>query len=1165
MKQLNFLVSLLMAIVCSVGIARAAERVAPTFPEAKTLESGKEYYLYNVGSQGFLAPLATNTYYAGCEQTSGLKVTITQISEGCYSVLLSTGKYMGISSNSELSLSNSSYSSNYGSFNFIATATPNEYNIQAASVNSYYDETEFIGTTTGDSKVYSNLIAENNIIWKLIDAVEGDMYFARLGLYNALVAMDGTGYNYDKFEEIYADESSTVEEIISATALLNDAKSLTDRYVAPDWNDYPMLFERSTDNNWRCTAYSTGTVFEAHGSSTLSVTVVVDEPSTLSYDLHKGNSSIMKVLVNETETFLYDSYEASSGSDTRKFFIELGAGKHLIQWVFETPVSEGVSLKDIGVEKTPSITVNLLEAGSLGTEILYNVNHIKDVRKLKVIGQMNDDDWSKIAMMSETLYTLDLSETDVTAVADRCFDNSGATGATWSFLHSVKLPEGLKSIGRYSFYHSFVTDINFPSTLESIGEYAFNNSCINRAILPESCLTLGDRIFQHCYFLTESKLSSSLTTIPAFMYEYCYHMSMKELPSALKIVEEHAFDGCYNFSADLPESLNTIEDYAFRYTNNNAKKTDLIIPKDVSYIGESAFEDSYYTYVELPTAFYNADSRILPSTTKTIKINCPAVVETANCGIIVNGNNYYDDNLIGDVGLIVPSFLVNAYKLDDYWYNFKSITGFSTETIDEWTISADLVLGARDRMLGTPSLTLTNTGSLKINGDDEMPINNLYLNVTPKRYQNTSGYHYDDYYARIFSNADGVTIAGELVTCMDLRDVNFWYYLSLPYDVKVSDINNGAGGLCAVRYYDGANRAVNGATGNWKNYAADAIISAGTGFIIQVNTTGKWYFPAQDNASKQYITSNKIFAKELAENASENASDRGWNLIGNPYQSWYNIHKLNFTAPITVRTHNNQYEAYSVIDDDYAIAPNQAFFVQRPTEVATISFPLDGRQMTSEITDQNNARDFVTKAPGRLLTDIVVSNGTASDRTRVVLNEKATALYDMGSDANKFMADNVNAPQIYTIDNNGTRYAINERPVADGVVRLGFRSNGGAFVFSLNRNMSETVVLIDNETGLETDLTMQDYSFMANAGTDDKRFVLHFHGETTGVDGISGEKANIAVTDNGISVTNATGIVEVFNVNGVKVASVSGNADVQLSAGVYVVKTAEWVKKVVVK
>ncbi len=974
------------------------------------------------------------------------------------------------------------------------------------------------------------------------------MYNARLNLYDALVAMDATGYKYDKFEAIYADESSTVEEITSATTLLNEAKYLTTNYVAPEWSDYPILFRRSADNNWKI--YNNE--FYTTSSSTLSATVFVDEPSTLSYDLYTPNGGhYIKVFVDDVEVALYDDLHVPDRA--RKCFIELDAGEHVIQWVVASWDNASMDLSNIGVEKTPSTTVNLLEAGSLGTEVLYNVSHIKDVRKLKIIGSMNDDDWAKIAMMSETLYALDLSETDVTAIADNCFMRDDTK---WQFLHVVKLPEGLKSIGEFAFHRSYITDIEFPSTLESIGYNAFNGSCIGKAILPENCLTLGKGIFWRCHFMTESKLPSTLTTIPDNTYAYCYHMSMENLPSALKVIGDGAFEECRYLAVDLPESLNSIGNQAFRWTNNrNAKKTDLIIPKDVSYIGDNAFKESSYTYAELPTALNNCKP-FLPSTIKTIKINCPtvAVVENDYYGIMV------DANLIGDIDLIVPSFLVNAYKLDEYWYNFKSITGFSTETIDEWTISADLVLGARDRMLGTPSLTLTNTGSLKINGEDEMPINNLYLNVTPTSYYNNS-----TYYSRIFSNADGVTIDGELVTYMDFRHTNFWYYLCLPYDIKVSDISNGAGGLCAVRYYDGANRATNGATGNWKNYDSDAIIPAGTGFIILVNTTGTWYFPAQDNASKQYITSNKIFAKELAENASENASDQGWNLIGNPYQCWYNIHKLNFTAPITVRTSNNQYEAYSVIDDDYAIAPNQAFFVQRPTEVASISFPLDGRQMTSVITDQNNAPGVKPQAPDRLLTDIVVSNGTDSDRTRVVLNEKATTLYDMGSDANKFMAENANVPQIYTIDNNGTQYAINERPVADGVVRLGFCSNGGSFVFSLARNMSESVMLIDNVTGQETDLTKQEYSFTADATTYDNRFEIRFIGETTGVDNISGEKTNISVTDNGISITNASGIVEVFGANGMKMATVSGNGNVQLSAGVYVVKTAGMVKKVVVK
>ena len=63
----------------------------------------------------------------------------------------------------------------------------------------------------------------------------------------------------------------------------------------------------------------------------------------------------------------------------------------------------------------PQITVSLLEPGSLGTEVLYNTDHIKNVRRLKVKGAMNGDDWGRIKMMS-TLLELDLSEAQFTEI-----------------------------------------------------------------------------------------------------------------------------------------------------------------------------------------------------------------------------------------------------------------------------------------------------------------------------------------------------------------------------------------------------------------------------------------------------------------------------------------------------------------------------------------------------------------------------------------------------------------------------------------------------------------------------------------------------------------------------------------------------------------------------
>lgn len=1136
----HYIVTLCMGIGClSVS---AADRVAPVVPNGSTVVSGNTYYLYNVGADKFLTNNSSNVFVGEV----GQKVVVASCGKN-YSV-----QFPGYD-NCYMSVSQENIELGWNSYGWFFTSTGNgTYKLQIPEGESYYNANQYVGCKAAGTDVLYTCTTGDNITWKLIDIDGSELYMARKEFYNLLDEAEAAGQDIERFEAIYNDKKSSLSEIKKATEQLRNGLQLTKNYVKPEWNNYKISFDAT--NEW--SIYNESALkcdVKNDSTSVLTATVTVTEDATLNYALKRwyldANCNI-RVLVDGKE--VRNIVDILDGRNSR-FNEMLSAGRHTIEWVVSSN-GDGVLLKDIAVTNTPTISVNLLEPGSLGTEVLYYVDKVQDVRNLKIEGGMNDEDWKVINMMKDNLFSLDLSKTDVKEIKDSQFE--GRNG--WLFLHTVKLPEGLTKIGSYAFNSSCVENVNFPSTLKSIGYSAFSSSPIAEAILPADCLELEGDIFEYCRLLSKASLPEKLTAIPYNMFYRCYQLTMDKLPSSLKTIEDNAFYKCYNVAFDLPKSLVSIGSSSFSGTNKNGAKTKLVIPENVTSIGSSAFSEcDKYVSAELPASYYYlTDDNILPSSITTLRVKSPTVVSS-------NDKRVISDDVRKNIVLQVPSYLVNSYKLDEYWYNFASIEGFSTSDVDNWPIYGNLVLGARDRFENTPSVTVHSKGSLKVNGTAAMPLNNLTIESDPD----------NNAYGRMFSNADEVTVAGALKTNFNIGTANRWYFISLPYDLNVSDIVSleEVAPKYVVRYYDGANRAANGATGSWKNYDKNAIIPAGTGFIFQASEAGWWQFPAQNNASKQQLTSNKMFEKKLEKNQSADASNSGWNLVGNPCQSWYNIHKLNFTAPITVRE-NDSYAAYSVIDDDYVIAPNQAFFIQCPEGLESISFPVDGRQMTSEIKGQLNVKAYTSEqTEQRSLVDLVVSDGTNKDRTRVVLNDKASASYDVMCDASKFMSDNTSVPQIYSYDNSGVKYAINERPENNGIIQLGFRAGeGGCFTFSLVRNTMDKVLLVDNEKGVTVDLTSQDYQFTADAGVYDRRFELRLAGNNlTAIDKMEADaENNVKVVADGIILNNVYGDVAVYTVGGAKVASLrmqGGSKHIALAAGNYVVKASGMSMSIVVK
>ena len=339
--------------------------------------------------------------------------------------------------------------------------------------------------------------------------------------------------------------------------------------------------------------------------------------------------------------------------------------------------------------------------------------------------------------------------------------------------------------------------------------------------------------------------------------------------------------------------------------------------------------------------------------------------------------------------------------------------------------------------------------------------------------------------------------------------------------IRQYDSAKRAGAKVSTKGMGGGGSSSEQTESNWVDVPADGTLLAGKGYIIQVanNTTDSLnntnpavvVFP-----SRNTLTKNKLFASTnvvvpLEEYPAEFAHNRSWNLVGNPYPCYYDLHYLmdDFTTPI-VLWRGSSYQAYSPVDDNLILRPNEAFFVQRPLDQEQMAFATEGRMHYTDARNSNAAPG--AKAPaadrsaaGRSVFNFLVAGNGADDRARIVMNEQASAAYDTRTDASKFFAEKATGIELYV--NADTRYDICERPMGNGTATLGMRvGKAGTYTLSLNGRNTEgwTVMLTDTQTGRTVKLNERDYEFEAAAGEQPQRFQLAFtSAPATGLEGVS--------------------------------------------------------------
>ena len=712
---------------------------------AATLESGKSYYLLNVEADLFMT--YGNGFYVNETPTA---FTITLLDNGAYTLKDSKGYLYPYNSGT---LSHYSTSGIYCYWSI--TYSDNSYLIQCSELNtSDYNSEQYLGWAGGNyNYVYYNQPITGSVHWQLIPAdTDGDRYVAALKLYKELKKSDvliQAGFEagiFDYYTNLYAArETADVAEMTEAALKLRRALGMSQGYIAPYWSEKPILwtcsegtFGDSYSSTWALSGKYFARRLSGNSSSSISATVVVDEPSAFIYSLHGQNGKIKVYVDDQLVRELTNSQFENRNSLYPRFVENLTAGKHTIKWVVNRTTSssswDDYYIRTAGVMASPLITVSLLEPGSLGTEVLYNTDHIKNVRRLKIKGAMNSDDWSKIKMM-HYLQELDLSEAVITEIPAKQF--SVKADSSSNFLHKLILPEGVKTINEGAFHCSFIDNLLIPSTVTTVGQYAFACSHIQKLDLPDNMTEIGDYngsyggAFSCMYWLKSIKLPKNLTYIPKNAFYCCYYLEDVVLPVGLKRVYEYAFYGCNKMKLQsFPDKLTYIDDYAFAYNFNLGKDVEsLVIPESVTFIGDYAFSNcTGLEAITIPVSIWTMSRSILSGCTnlKKLRVNCPTVAQYNT-----SSSNYpVDVNTMPNVDLYVPDVIVTSYKLDSYWYNFKSINGFSTEEIKDWKISNPLVLN-RERFAGTPNIAVLGNYDrlpyLKINGDNEQVINDLCM------------------------------------------------------------------------------------------------------------------------------------------------------------------------------------------------------------------------------------------------------------------------------------------------------------------------------------------------------------------------------------------------------------------------------------------------------
>ena len=391
-------------------------------------------------------------------------------------------------------------------------------------------------------------------------------------------------------------------------------------------------------------------------------------------------------------------------------------------------------------------------------------------------------------------------------------------------LTTLSLCENIKTIGDYAFYGcSDLENVTIPQSVTSIGKNAFQSCGLHTLTIKGAIESMGDSAFYGCKKLKTLSLGENIKTIGNQAFDKCSDLENVTIPDSVTSIGREAFNDCTSLTTlSLGENIETIGRYAF---NTCSALTNVTIPKKVKKIESETFDYcSKLEYIMLPAGLTSFQDSLE---------GCPA-----DCVIYYKNYKAAADALLADND--------NNPNIDDnYKLKKRNFLYLCKVTFD--AKGGNLTDPAEVPVYKTEKITDTMANDLKADDPNAIP------KPTRAGY-NFTGWYTDTDYKQLF-NAD------ETIT----KDITLHAGWEPAPKAPVCHPLTVTGGIVTVKY-DGSDvtsklRSTDAATGKTYYVPEGATVTVTLdktlipeGMVFDIWSTGKFSLPLGQDYKAESIT-----------------------------------------------------------------------------------------------------------------------------------------------------------------------------------------------------------------------------------------------------------------------------------------------------------------------